>query len=327
MKQYFLKTAGSMLLLSLMTAGAMAQQDEKGKDKEKSKVSSNDVIIVRPKTEKDSKVVIEVKDGEVTVNGKPLAEFKDDDITISRRKEVAGVLATAPSRFRGGSGGTTWSFDNNMNNLNMRLGQMDVFNSNGAFLGVSTDKEDGGAKITAVTKNTAAEKAGLKKADVIVKLDEVKIESPEDLTRAVGKHKPEDKVTVTIKRDGKEQKIPATLGKRTGTYSLNLGNNNAYNYSYAFGRGRLGLKAQETEDSKGLKVLEVDEESIAQTAGIKEDDIILEFDGTAVNDIDKLREVSRPAMEKGSFKVKVLRNGKTEELTVKIPKNLKTTNL
>ena len=322
MKQYFLKTAGSLLLLSFMVSGAMAQDEkEKEKDKEKSKVTRNDVIIVRPKTEKDTKVVIEVKDGEVTVNGKPLSEFKDDDVSISRRKEVAGVLATAPSRFR--SSGSNWSFDNN---LDMHLGQVDVFNSgNSAVLGVMTDKAEGGAKISSITKNSGAEKAGLKKGDVIVKFNDTQIESPDGLTKAVGKLKPDDKVTVTVKRDGKEQKIAATLGKRSSNYTYSFGPNNTFNY--AFGRGRLGLKAQETEEGKGLKVLEVDDESIAETAGIKEDDIITEFDGKAVNDIDQLREVSRAAMEKVSFKVKVIRNGKTEELTVKIPKNLKTTNL
>jgi len=320
MKQYFLKTVGSMLLLSFVTAGAMAQQD--GKDKEKTKASKNDVIVVRTKTDKDTKVVIEVKDGEVTVNGKPLSEFKDDDISVSRRKELNGVmLATTPnSRFRSGS---SWSFSDD----NMAQGHTEIFNQNSAFLGVTSEKADGGAKINSVSDHSAADKAGLKKGDVITKLNDIKVEDPEDLTKAVGKFKPEEKVTVTIKRDGKEQKIPATLGKRSGSYSLSLAPFNSYNYSYAFGRGRLGLKAQETEDAKGLKVIDVDDESVAADACIKEDDIITEFDGTAVNDIDKLREISKTALNKPSFKVKVLRNGKTEEITVKIPKNLKTTNL
>lgn len=315
MKHFFLKTAGSMLLLSFLASGAMAQEDSK--DKDKTKVGKNDMIIVKPKTDKDSKVVIEIKDGEVTVNGKPLSEFKDDDITISRRKELNGTIAISPrSTFRSGTG-STWSYS----------GGDDLFNDNKAFLGVGTEKADGGAKITSISEKSAAEKAGLKKGDIITKINEAKVEDHDDVTKVIGKLKPEDKVTVTIKRDGKEQKINATLGKRNSVL-YNVAPFNSYNYSYGFGRGsRLGLKAQETEDSKGLKVLEVDDESIASDAGIKENDIITEFDGTAVNDIDKLRELSRAAMSKPSFKVKVLRNGKTEEFTVKIPKNLKSTTL
>jgi serine protease Do len=322
MKQYFLRMAGSALLLSLFATCAMAQEDSK--DKDKSKLGKNDMLIIKSKEEKDAKVVIEIKGGEVTVNGKPLDEYKDDNVTIRRSKEFGGVAIASGSRFRA-SGATNWNADNNMN---MELSRLDMFNDNKAFLGVTTDKADDGAKISSVSEKSAAEKAGLKKGDVITKINDIKVENQQGLTEAIGKFKPEDKVTVTIKRDGKEQKIAATLGKRAGGYAVNMAPYNAFNYSYSInGHGRLGLKAQETEDGKGLKVLDVDDESNAAEAGIKEGDIITEFDGTAVNDIDKLRELSKTAMSKPSFKVKVNRNGKTEDITVKIPKNLKTTNL
>ncbi len=78
---------------------------------------------------------------------------------------------------------------------------------------------------------------------------------------------------------------------------------------------------------KGLKVLDVDDESAAEKAGIKEGDVITSFDGSEVNNIDKLRELSKAAIDKGNFKVKLTRDGKEQELDVKIPKNLKSTNL
>ena len=92
-------------------------------------------------------------------------------------------------------------------------------------------------------------------------------------------------------------------------------------------RAKLGIKAQETEEGKGVKVLEVADESPAEKAGIKEDDIITEFDGAEVNNVEKLREVARTASAKPSFKIKLLRDGKSQEIQVKIPKNLKTANL
>jgi serine protease Do len=98
-------------------------------------------------------------------------------------------------------------------------------------------------------------------------------------------------------------------------------------YGFSGSKPRLGIKAQETEDDKGLKVLTVDEESAAAKAGVKEGDIITSFDGTAVNNIDKLRELSVGALQKNNFKITVLRDGKSQELEVKIPKKLKTANL
>jgi len=142
---------------------------------------------------------------------------------------------------------------------------------------------------------------------------------------------------VTYKRDKKEMKTTASLTKRKNqsfsfntapfnTYkNFNFDNNN--NFSLVWGKPRLGLKAQETEDGKGLKVLDVDDESAAEKAGIKEGDIITTFDGTEVNNIDKLRELSKAAMEKISFKVKLSRDGKQQEVDVKVPRDLKTTNL
>src|SRR4051794_26361046 len=98
MKPYFLKLSGTLLLLGVLANGAVAQQEEG----DKKKVEKSDLIIVRPKNGKDSKVTIEVKDGEVKVNGKPLSEFNDDNVTVSKRKSLEAVtIAGMPnSRFR-----------------------------------------------------------------------------------------------------------------------------------------------------------------------------------------------------------------------------------
>lgn len=333
MKQYIIKLTG-LATLALLIAGNGISQDSK---KEPSK-HSDDIIIIKPKTDIKSKVTIEINGGDVLVNGKPLSEFKDDNVTISKRKNgtifYSGngdmrELKTPASRFRGGT-----SFYDGGDNMTL----FNEAGSNKAFLGVTTEKSDDGAEITDVTDESAAEKAGLKEGDVITKINDTKVEGPEDLTKTIGKFKPEDKVTVTIKRDKKEQKISATLTKRKNAYAFSTFPDNNFNYNLApfaqnFGsswsgsRSHLGLKAQETEDGKGLKVLDVDDESVAEKAGIKEGDIITEFDGTEVNNIDKLRELAHAALNKVSFKVKLNRDGKQQEVDVKIPKNLKTTNL
>ena len=322
MKQYFLKLTGAALLLGFIATSASAQQE----DGDKKKTEKSDLIIIHPKDGKDTKVTIEVKDGEVKVNGKPLSEFKDDDVIITKRKSVESAINITPSsRFRSGSGAWSYSGD-------------DMAGEERAFLGVTTDKVSEGAKITDISKGSAAEKGGLKEGDIITKINDQKIASPEDLSKAVRKYKPEEKVTVGYKRDGKDQSQSLALGKRKTTvmaYNVAPGAFNnmdhlqgLYNFNYNMnGRGKLGIKAQETEEGKGVKVLEVDEESPADKAGIKEGDIITDFDGVDVNNVEKLREVARTAAAKPSFKVKLLRDGKAQEIQVKIPKNLKTTNL
>jgi serine protease Do len=202
MKRNILKMAGLAALVLSMGLSGSAQAPAKTESKAKAAtpakpktstyttISDSDdddreQIIIRRKGNKDVKVVVEVKNGEVKVNGKPVSEFKDDNVTITKSKvmvydgrAIARVPRAAGSPYRSG----TWSFDNG-----------DVMElhglSNKGFLGVVTEK-DNGAKIKEITKGSAAEKAGFKEGDVIVKVDDTKIEGPEDLSQAIGNHKP-----------------------------------------------------------------------------------------------------------------------------------------
>ncbi|HEY4148062.1 MAG TPA: PDZ domain-containing protein [Chitinophagaceae bacterium] len=325
MKQYFLKLSAASLLLGLTALSASAQQDENDMKPAK-KAGKSDLVIIKTNDGKDAKVTVEVKGGEVTVNGKPLSEFKDDNITITRRKQVEGMGAVfmPNSRFRVNRDDAF-----NLNNENLLRAYSYSDGGNKGFLGVTTEMEGdrNGAVIRTVTDSGAAKKAGLKEGDVIIRIDDQKISNPDDLSKAVGKHKPAEKVTVVYKRDGKEQTQSIVLGKRQ-EYAYSFNNNFNFNGDLVVrGHSRLGIKAQETEEGKGVKVLDVDDDSPSAKAGIKENDIITEFDGTEVNDVDKLREAALRTVGKTSFNVKLIRDGKSQEITIKIPKNLKTTNL
>jgi serine protease Do len=344
MKPSFLKTLTCLAALAIAT-GSFAQ---KGADTKK----TTEEIVIKRKSDKDTKLTIEIKDGKVTINGKPAEEFKDDDISINKRKSITvitdgqGFGANAPrSPFRGDA-------------FNWEEKEIDLagLDANRPLLGVLTEPSENGAKINEVTENSAASKAGLKEGDVITKVNDKAIKAPEDLSAVIGTYKPDEKVTVTYKRDGKEQKTTATLGKRKTMITMAAPGNgmqfksrnfneDAFKqledfdfqiegkgfpgefYGFSSSKPRLGIKAQETEDDKGLKVLTVDEESAASKAGVKEGDIITSFDGTAVNNIDNLRELSVGALQKNNFKITILRDGKSQELEVKIPKKLKTANL
>lgn len=328
MKNNLLRLSGIAFVAVLLSMSGFAQGD---KEKEKTKFGDDDVIIITKKGLKDGRVTIEVKDGEVTVNGKPLDEYKGGDITVRRSRTLGNTQVYSPFRIEG----QTWN------------GNADLFESRAsvAYLGVVTEKSDGGAKITSVSDNTAADKAGLKEGDVITHIDEARIDDHEDLTKAIRKHKPGDKINVTIERDGRERQLVATLGATAGAtafvapkvYSIpdfkydfkeNLqGLNGMRSYSYSFGRVRLGIQAQDTEDGKGAKVLKVDNDSPADKAGIKEGDVIVEFEGKDVKDADDLAAAARSVKDQSSMTVKLQRDGRTQTVEVKVPKKLKTTNL
>ncbi len=89
--------------------------------------------------------------------------------------------------------------------------------TNEAFLGVVTEATEQGAKINQVSDESPAAKAGLKEGDIITKVNDIKIDGPAALYEAVGKSKPEDKVTISYIRAGKTNTLVASLAKNKNT--------------------------------------------------------------------------------------------------------------
>ena len=329
----------------LAPASLLAQREEKEKeiekemkDKEVKEKKEAEQIIITRKSNKDEKIVVEVMGDKIIVNGKEIKDGKDGEVTV-RRHKIKDVWA-----YEGGDTYTgTWPGSGNF-----KMFEMD---ENRAMLGVTTEQADNGVEIQTVTKESAAEKAGLKKGDIIIKIDKEEIESPDDLSEAIQDHKPGDKVTVTFLRDKKEQKITAELGKWKGATAFSLGDGlNKYNYeqmeelkgqlrtiprvtphmnwNWSGDNGpKLGVSVQDTDDGKGVTVIEVDEDGNAAKAGIKENDIITEVDGKAVRSTDEIAKLMKENREKPSVKMKLLRSGKVQTVDVKIPRKLKTTDL
>ena len=317
MKQYFIK--GFVIAgIALVTVPALAQND---KSKEKSDKERQTIVINRS-GEANEKTVIEINGDKVLINGKEAKDNKDVSVNVHRYKDWSNL---SPSIAQGnwnvhfGDGGPTSLFTED---------------SNRAMLGIVTDENDKGAEISSITKESAAEKAGLKKGDIITKIGDAKIEDAEDVTKAVRSHKPGDKVAITVLRDGKEQKLNAELGKWKGVNMnaisiprVSMAPTEYRALNNVYGRPKLGLSVQDTEDGKGVKVLEVDDESAAAKAGLKKDDIITHIDDNEIESSDELRRSVTRSTQQYNYNFKVLRNGKTQNVEVKLKRNLKTADL
>jgi serine protease Do len=93
-------------------------------------------------------------------------------------------------------------------------------------------------------------------------------------------------------------------------------------------RGWLGVSIQEvTEDiaksfklekAEGALVAEVIEDSPAKEGGLERGDIVIEFDGKTISSPNELQRVVANTPPKRRVKVKVIRDGKTRTLTVKV---------
>ena len=74
-----------------------------------------------------------------------------------------------------------------------------------------------GAQLQTVEGGGAGAKAGLKKGDVITKVDSDLIDGSESLVATIRGHRPGEKVTITYLRDGKTSTTTADLGSDEGT--------------------------------------------------------------------------------------------------------------
>ncbi len=232
--------------------------------------------------------------------------------------------------------------------------------SNAAFLGVLSEENELGAKINEVSEGSPAEKAGLKKDDIITNVNDDKITGPKDLYEAIGKYKPSDKVQISILKNGAKTKLTAELEKnkvQSFSYSMpnqgmtiepNLvpniprgrGNNGMQRFGFElpqmpefnniFGnieKPKLGISVEDVEENEGVKISSVSENSPAAKAGLKEDDIITEVNDIKVKDVDGIKPIIKGATEGTVFKFNITRNGKKTVIEVKIPKKLKTADL
>ncbi len=229
-----------------------------------------------------------------------------------------------------------------------------------AFLGVVTEEDLNGARISEVVKESAAEKAGLEFGDIITSIDNEKIEGPQSLTEKIQSHKPYDLIKIGYLRNGKKKSTSCSLqfkkrierkiivkknGVKTddnvdifqmpkttdGTIDisgmvegLNLEDLNLKLFP---NKQKLGIKIQDTEDENGVKVIDVSNESLGEKSGLLKDDIISEIGGEKIKNTDDARYQLREVAEKKAYNVKVMRNGKEMMIEIKNPKELKTVDL
>lgn len=77
-----------------------------------------------------------------------------------------------------------------------------------------------GVYIDSLVANSAAAEAGLKVGDVVQKVDGMPTATSPELLEAIGRHRPGDRVTLTVLREGREKEIPVTLKNNAGSTSL-----------------------------------------------------------------------------------------------------------
>lgn len=84
-------------------------------------------------------------------------------------------------------------------------------------LGINTDVD--GVYVMDVDPKGAAGEAGIKKGDVIVKINGEKVDEDAELAEIIARQKPGDGVKITLDRNGSEQTVTAVLKNKLGSFA------------------------------------------------------------------------------------------------------------
>ena len=242
-----------------------------------------------------------------------------------------------------------------------------MFIDGGSFLGVHAEdinkenmgryglREARGVGITSIVKDSPAEKAGLRKDDVILRFDGESVTSARKLTRLVSEVAPDQTVRLGISRSGSEQEVAVTIGKRKDSMdALNLeglkglrgrfeglegfgtpgarvwkweGPDSDHDgFVFAFGNNRrIGVSTTQLTkqlaeffgiaDGKGVLVTSVGDDSPAAKAGIKAGDVITAVDGEKVENGGDLTRALGKKKE-GDVTLTIVRDKNQRSITV-----------
>jgi len=154
------------------------------------------------------------------------------------------------------------------------------------------DKEEFGVKfgvlVTNVTEGEAAEKAGIKKYDVIQYFNDTRMRRPDDLIEIVRENKPGTQAKIKLVRDGKDKELTVTLGElKFKSHSFKWKDKDGKKFVFASGRAFLGVHLQNLDkdlaeyfgvkENEGVLILKVSEDTPAEKAGLKAGDVIVKF--------------------------------------------------
>ena len=185
-------------------------------------------------------------------------------------------------------------------------------------------KETRGALVSDILEGSPAEKAGVKRGDVIVEIDRKPVENAVHLRNVVAGLEIGAKIQLKAIRDKKEQTFDVTIGEQPK--DLARGGEPAEEGTQADG-GLAGLTVHDIspefaqrfglpDEEEGVVVTRVEPGSAAEDAGVQRGDLILEINRRAVSDVKEFQRIARGLGKDDSILLLINRQGQTLFITI-----------
>src|SRR3954451_1209620 len=279
-----------------------------------------------------------------TVGGGSFQDFLQTDAPINQGNS-GGALVNTRGELIGINSQILSSNDGNIGigfaiPSNMAKNVMEQLRTNGkvtrAQLGVTVQgvtpemaeslglKHSTGAIVSSVTEGSAADKAGVKRGDVIQSFNGLPVHDTNTLRNRVAEAGPGSSAEVVLLRDGSEKRLTVKLDEAKPSASARLrdGEPGASDDKTTLGVAvapltpELAERARAPKNAHGLLVEDVNPDGRAAAAGIQAGDIIQEVNRQAVTSVDDLKAALKKTSDKPTL-VLISRQGNNLFLTVK----------
>ena len=151
---------------------------------------------------------------------------------------------------------------------------------NAEILGVESES---GAMITAIEPGSAAEEAGLRVEDIIIRVNDEKITNARDLQNAIGLKGSGERVTIEFIRESSKLITNAVLGQQK--VARQIGSD--------IHSGLVGAQFESSANKAGVEVTNIEPGSPADQRGLEKGDLIVAVNRMRVENIQQLESIAQ----------------------------------
>ena len=150
-----------------------------------------------------------------------------------------------------------------------------------------------GALVQKVEDNSPAQKAGLKRYDLIVAINGKVVKSAADLSMEIANSAPGDEISVTVYRNRDKLALKVKVSEAPdAVHEQAAAESKSMNLGMAMVKNNPSLARQyELKTSKGLIVDDVEREGAAAKNGIKPGDVILAVNRTEIDSVEQFKRI------------------------------------